>query len=304
MMAALRRARERRQRRRQQQALAAARCQQLAGQAQTRSQRGTGNSEPHELIVSLTSFPGRIEQLHLCIESLLSQSLPPDRVLLWLSLQNFPRRQLPHSLTALCRWGLDIQFRDGDLGPYKKIVYALADYPAALVLTVDDDMLYPPDLVAPLYRAWQARPTVIHCHRGHDMRTDSAGMPLPYEHWQLGGGSSEPSLRVFPTGVGGVLYFPGALHPMATDVTQFQRLCPRADDVWLKAMSLLQGTPCAVVPGEQHWKERFLTIPGSQQRSLKRENWSRRNGNDEKLAAVFGALPLAARLRAGGWVSP
>ncbi|GAB3285278.1 glycosyl transferase [Parahaliea aestuarii] len=279
--------------------MAATRYRQLAQQAIARRHSGTGNCEPDQLIVSLTSFPRRIDQLHLCIESLLSQSLPPDRVVLWLSRQNFPRQQqeLPQTLRALCRWGLDIQFRDGDIGPYKKIIYALQDYPSSLVITVDDDILYPADLVAPLYRAWQAQPDVIHCHRGHDMLVDATGMPLDYTRWRLGQGEVEPSLNVFPTGVGGVLYFPGALHPEVTDSEQFLRLCPRADDVWLKAMSLLQGTRCAVVPGGRHWKERFLTIPGSQQTSLKRENWRQRQGNDDKLRAVFEVYDLALRLR-------
>lgn len=38
-----------------------------------------------ELIVSLTTYPARIEGIHYVIESLLMQSMKPNRVILWLA---------------------------------------------------------------------------------------------------------------------------------------------------------------------------------------------------------------------------
>ncbi|MFV0276909.1 MAG: glycosyltransferase family 2 protein, partial [Parahaliea sp.] len=181
-------------------------------------------------------------------------------------------------------------------GPYKKVIYALQEGPDSLLITVDDDTMYPPDLVESLYRAHLERPGVVYCHRGHQLRTDEAGRPLPYASWSRGDGSHQPSARVFPTGIGGVLYFPGALHPEVLNREQFMRLCPRADDIWLKAMSLMQGVDCAVVPDTRHWKDRFLTIPGSQDDSLKNENWDRQQGNDSKISAVFGEYQLYEHL--------
>ena len=44
------------------------------------------------LIVSLTSYPARINTLHESIHTLLSQTLKPDYVTLWLGAWSFPDR--------------------------------------------------------------------------------------------------------------------------------------------------------------------------------------------------------------------
>ena len=61
---------------------------------------------PTELIVSLTTIPERIGNVHLGIDCLLCQSLRPDRVILWLNECADPGRPavnkntLPRSLTT------------------------------------------------------------------------------------------------------------------------------------------------------------------------------------------------------------
>ncbi|MFC6978208.1 hypothetical protein [Microbulbifer taiwanensis] len=148
-----------------------------------------------------------------------------------------------------------------------------------------------------LYRAHRRDPAHIYCHRGHRMRLDEQGALRPYDEWQSGVFDSAASPLVFPTGMGGVLYFPGSLHQDAFDKDKFMALCPNADDVWLKAMSLKQGTLCARIDDSRHWKTRFLGVGGSQSHSLKRENWDRRCGNDSKIQAVFSEYGLFDLLR-------
>ncbi len=257
---------------------------------------GVGNDREHEIVVSLTSYEKRIGDAYLCIESLLQQSLRPDRIVLWLSRSNFPSGKVPALLRRQESRGLEVVFTDDDLGPYKKYVHALERFPESLVITVDDDILYPVDMVEQLYEAWLERPQLIHCHRAHSMRLAGPGKLAPYNKWPNCQAGEAPSSRVFPTGVCGVLYFPGALHADATNREQFMRLSPRADDIWLKAMSLRQGTLSAVIDDPRCWKDRFLTITGSQVLSLKQENWSCSQGNDEKLAAVFGEYELFDKL--------
>lgn len=260
------------------------------------SEPGVGNTLDHEIVVSLTSYEKRIGDAYLCVESLLQQSLRPDRIILWLSRSNFPNGKVPALLRKQESRGLEIIFTDEDLGPYKKYVYALERFPRSLVITVDDDILYPVDMVEQLYDAWLENPETIQCHRAHAMRLDKPGQLAPYRKWASCPPGRPPSSLVFPTGVCGVLYFPGALHEDATNRDQFLRLCPMADDIWLKAMSLKNGTLSAVVDDPRYWKDRFLTITGSQCMALKQENWKRGRGNDEKLAAVFAEYDLFAKL--------
>lgn len=266
------------------------RAQLLQQQALAGCEPGVGNDREHNIVVSLTSFDKRIDNVYLTIESLFQQWVKADAIALWLSTEQFPDKQLPESLVRQQERGLQVFFVE-DLGPYTKYFYAFDQFPDSLILTVDDDTLYPPDMIDQLYRAYQRNPEYIHCHRAHRMALDKKGRLLPYNDWQSdwngGNAGGTPSPLVFPTGVGGVLYFPGSLHEDAFNKEKFLALCPKADDVWLKAMSLLQGTPCVRLPDARSWKQRFVTVGGSQAAALKKENWRKRDGNDCKIRDVF-----------------
>lgn len=262
-----------------------------------RRDRGVASSGGRELVVSLTSFSKRIHDVYLTIESLLQQSHQPDRIVLWLSAEEFSDADIPAILRRQCERGLEIEFVEEDLGPYTKFFYALKKYPDALLLTVDDDILYPQDMVDQLYKAHLRAPDQIHCTRGHRIRLDEKGELLPYKQWWRRNDDRDSSLMIFPTGVGGVLYFPGCFADSIDDVEAFRRLAPNADDVWLKAMSLKAGTVCTMLEGRGVWMQRFPVIAGSQEVSLKRRNKSKRSGNDEQIKAVFNAYDLMPVLR-------
>ena len=276
------------------------RAQLLQQQALVSNVPGIGNDQAHTIVVSLTSFDRRIGNVYLTIESLFQQWVQPDVIALWLSREQFPNGELPESLIRQQRRGLQVFFVE-DVGPYTKYFYAFEKFRDSLIVTVDDDTLYPPDMIDQLYRAYKRNPDRIHCHRAHRMTLDKKGALLPYNDWQLDwkwqDHSGEPSPLVFPTGVGGVLYFPGSLHPDAFAKEKFQSLCPKEDDVWLKAMSLLQGTPCARLADGREWGQRFFTIGGSQSVTLEAENWRKCGGNDSKIRRVFAEYELYERLK-------
>ena len=54
-----------------------------------------------KIIVSLTTYPGRIDIVHKTIITLLQQTMKPDEVILWLAEEQFPDKKLPKSLTEL-----------------------------------------------------------------------------------------------------------------------------------------------------------------------------------------------------------
>jgi hypothetical protein len=64
------------------------------------------------LIISLASFPERITEVHLTVYSLLSQTLKPDRIILWLANEEFPNGpvELPQTLSGLQKNGLEIRW--------------------------------------------------------------------------------------------------------------------------------------------------------------------------------------------------
>jgi hypothetical protein len=189
------------------------------------------------------------------LRSLLGQCLRPDRVVLWIATGSRPL--LPAALTGMA--GLDIR-ETKDLGPYTKIVPALRAFPDAFLVTADDDVLYPPAWLSGLVAGWSGDPLHVPCHRAHRVLRDGTGSPLPYVAWDAEIDGPASGADIFPTGVGGVLYPPGALPAQTTDEAAFRRLAPRADDVWLYAMGLVAGLrvekvsrhrPLAYWPGSQ-----------------------------------------------------
>lgn len=248
----------------------------------------TNARREQELIVSLTTIPERIGKVHLCIETLLRQSVRPDRVILWLSESTDAGRPrvtedaLPARLRRLQERGLEIRWCR-DIRSYRKIIPALRAFPGALIVTSDDDVYYPRHWLEQLYGAFVKEPHLVHCHRAHLIKYDAAGCALPYLQWDITAPSLVgPSTDLFPTGVGGVLYAPGHLHPEVMNEEVFAKICPTADDVWLKAMTLRNGVACKKVKaGAVAYVE--IRIPHN--RVLSHYNVNA-NGNDVQIAQV------------------
>lgn len=236
---------------------------------------------PGTLIVSLTSFPLRFATLPMTIKSLIDQSVRPDRIILWLAHED--SGQLPAELTALTGDRFEIRACD-DLRSYNKIVHALAEFPETFIVTVDDDIAYPPDLLERLIAAYDpADPTIV-CHRAHRLVRDDDGTLAPYHRWakRVADRASEaPSTDLLPTGVGGVLYPPGSLPPEATDRTLIARLSPACDDSWLYFIWRKSGWRAKRAPGPS---PQPLVWPKTQASALRKAN--RGGRKDEQLQAL------------------
>ena len=205
-------------------------------------------SRSPRLVVSLTSYPARMEDCFFAVVSLLCQTTVPDLLVLWLAQEQFPEGgpPIPERILALQASGLRICWCK-NLRSYTKLVPALREFPNDVIVTADDDIYYPPDWLERLYRSYLLAPGDIHAHRAHRVALDDVDGVKPYGDWTKNIPSCRASFHVFPTGVGGVLYPPSSLHPDVLDEATFRRLAPHADDLWFWVMALRQGTrPCVV----------------------------------------------------------
>ncbi len=200
------------------------------------------------LIVSLTSFPERMHDIHFTLYSLLNQSLRPDEVVLWLASEQFPggEKDIPQAVLKLKQNGLSIKWCQ-DLRSYKKLIPALKEYPEDIIVTADDDIYYPPSWLELLYAGYLRNPKAVHGHRGHKLQFDKDGNILPYKKWRHRISHDFASFHNFCTGAGGILYPPHSLYRDVADIKLFQRLSPNADDLWFWAMAVLNGTPVNIV---------------------------------------------------------
>ncbi|MBK5241007.1 glycosyltransferase family A protein [Clostridium sp.] len=217
-----------------------------------------------EVIVSLTSFPARIDKVNLCLESILRQSHPADKVILWLAKSQFKNKEsLPRKLLNLEKIGVDIRFCE-DLKSYKKIFYTAKLYPKDNIITADDDVLYPEDWIEKLIDTHDQNPECVCCYRASEIVVDNDYNILPYKEWRPDG-IKGPSYHLLPTGVGGVLYPSLFFENVDINYEVIKEICPTTDDLWLKIVSLIKKKK--VVKVNLYTKEWF-TIRRSQDVSL------------------------------------
>lgn len=242
--------------------------------------RGTAPARPHglpvPLVVSLTSYAARFPTLRLTLMSLLRQDVRPDAVILWLS--ETDRDLLPAEIRALP--GLEIR-ACADLRSYTKVVPTLCAFPDAYVVTADDDVYYEASWLSGLVAA-AASGAHVACHRAHRVAMLSPGQPAPYADWQRNIDTAEQGPLVFLTGVGGVIYAPGTLHPDTARPEIFTELAPSSDDVWLYWMHRLLGVEAQKIGG----RRRILEWDGSQDSNLRQVNVTGGPGNDRAVAAL------------------
>ncbi|PYE82140.1 hypothetical protein DFQ11_102721 [Winogradskyella epiphytica] len=236
------------------------------------------------IIVSLTSFPGRIDVVYLAIRSILNQTLKPKKIVLWLGKDQFPlgEEELPQALLELIPLGLDIEFCE-DIGAHTKYYYAFQKYPDNLIVTVDDDIIYPTQMLSRLMETHHKHPHCVVANRIRYMEIKDHHIK-PYRQWKINiVGSSNPSKMLFATGVGGVLYQPRFFQDSFFDLEGIKKTNCIGDDVWLKAGQIASGIPVVFT---DFYFEQFLEIPESQKETLFSKNVFD-NDNDRQVKEVF-----------------
>lgn len=218
------------------------------------------------VVVSLTTIESRINVVHITIRSILTQELLPKKVVLWLH-ERF-QNKLPKSLQKLQGDYFEVRYTPHDFS-HLKLIHTLEEYPNDHIVTVDDDMIYPPNFLRLLYESHQKYPKDIISNHVREIRFDAEGTPLPYVQWPHVKIQPQDATFLMQLGVFGVWYPPGTLHADVTNVELLKVLAPKADDLWFKAMAMLAGTSIRL-PDRR--PENPVLILGTQKISLKRTN--------------------------------
>jgi hypothetical protein len=237
-----------------------------------------------DVIVSLTSFPARIDLVYLSIRSILNQTKKPQKIVLWLAEEQFPlgEESLPNSLLELKPFGLEIEFCI-DIKAHKKYYFAFQKYPENLIVTVDDDVIYPTIFLSTLLKSHEEYPNSVIANRVRFMETEGNTFK-PYRQWEINRlYNGKPSKKIFSTGVGGVLYKPSFFSNSIFDIEGMKKTGCVGDDIWLKAGQIVNNIP--VVFTNYYFKQ-FIEIPESQKESLFSNNVFE-NDNDRQIKEVF-----------------
>ena len=199
------------------------------------------------VIVSLTTIPERIDRVYLAIETLLKQSVKPDRLILWVKKKDFNSKTLynknrhTRKLVNQKKRGLQIEFCE-DLYSYSIIIHTLEKYPNAIIVTADDDLYYKKQWLKELYESYVSSLEYVHCHMARYIIKSSEDSLKTLTEWSKDADKlMNPSINNFPYTGAGCLFPPGSLHSEVFNKKIFLEISPHCDDAWLKAMTIMKN---------------------------------------------------------------
>ena len=103
-----------------------------------------------KVIVSLTSWKKRINNAHKSIEILINNTYKPDKIILNLAVEEFPKKnlELPKSILRLLNFNnFEIFWVYKNNNVFKKLIPTINRFKTDLIITIDDDVIYPFDLI-------------------------------------------------------------------------------------------------------------------------------------------------------------
>ncbi|MEW6283616.1 MAG: hypothetical protein AB1758_33705, partial [Candidatus Eremiobacterota bacterium] len=230
------------------------------------------------VLVTLTSLPSRMDLLKLTLASLLDQTVLPQRVQVCLpraSLREGCGYRLPdfldHPRVRVLRC-------DTDWGPATKLLPSWVESgPEQLLLAVDDDNVYPPDLVETLLRWHRLRPDAVVGLRGWRV-----GSPFARTEILFGTRQRHLSRVDVLTGTWGYLLRRDHLDERVLDYSGWPRDAFFVDDVWICGHLARRGVPRLLVPATS---PPFSTRAAWVNDLGRRENSS--GERDDRVAAAF-----------------
>ena len=103
-----------------------------------------------KVIVSMTSWKKRINNAHYPIEILINNTYKPDKIILNLAIEEFPQKnlELPKSILKLFKFNnFEIFWVYKNNNVFKKLIPTINRFKKDLIITIDDDVIYPYDLI-------------------------------------------------------------------------------------------------------------------------------------------------------------
>lgn len=205
-----------------------------------------------KIIVSLTSYPKRMEMMPRVIAALNKQTIKPDKIVLYLAEEDFidckdmvnEKYYEDHNTT--------IRWVSNNYGPYKKFVYAFKEFKNDIVITVDDDVEYAETMIEDLMTGAQKFPDAVIARRVRLITSADDNSMEIYENWHtvvdgVGLFADKPRFDLIAIGMGGVLYHPSQFSEEICRADLFNEICPNTDDLWLKLYQSLANIPVVLV---------------------------------------------------------
>lgn len=197
------------------------------------------------IVVSLTTVPERMDQLTPVLRSLIDQTVAADRIIVWRPATS-RRSGLPYPDPGPLPDGVEV-LPTTDEGPATKLLPALIAEPQAMIVVVDDDVIYPVDFLEQLLAGHRAHPRAAIGWRGWRIVDGVHAKRFPHV---FATGVATPTPVDILLGTWGYLVPPGAFD---ATVHSFEGHPPEVrfvDDVWFSGHLARRGVERLVIPAK------------------------------------------------------
>lgn len=199
------------------------------------------------IVVTLTTIPARARSLGPVLRSLIDQSQPADRIVLALPDTSRKGERYPTAGDIALPPGVDVLDCE-DEGPATKLLPVLLAEPDAVLVVVDDDVIYPRNFIETLLREHRLRPGAALGYRGVRIETGTSFPAL--DHVLATGIAAAMQVDVL-FGTWGYLLPPGSLGPDVHDLDSAPHGMRFVDDVWISGHLARAGVARFVVRADQ-----------------------------------------------------
>lgn len=252
----------------------------------------SGAPQDRRVVASLTTLPDRIANLQPTLECLLNQTRPPDEIVI--AVPRFSIRQqreyhIPEHLTQIPH--VRLLHCERDWGPATKFMPVIqSERPETLVLVVDDDRVYPKDLLETYLHFRAQLPDAALCIRG-------ARMPRSFD-WRdavmtRGDRIREPERVAVITGAGSYLIQPRFFDVSLWDYSSAPPAAFYMDDIWISGVLDRRRIAKFVVPSSG-WIQQVKQQRGTM--TLHDVPGGRQPSNNELIAHFGATWDVFARL--------
>jgi len=238
-------------------------------------------------VVSFTTFSTRIKYIRYVLLSIIRGEVIPEFIVLYVSKETYEEilEMNDRIISTLANKKYLILKIVPDVRSYKKLVYALQDFPNKNIVTCDDDVIYPPYWLNTLYQKFKRHEQqgYIVAHRAHLVSINDNKINC-YNSWEKEVSAkdvSSPTKTLFPTGTGGVLYPAETMPKITWNSNLFSACAPTNDDIWFWFCALTVNRRY-VLTDIPYDKKNMPEIPNYSAPNLFEVNVNR-NANDEQM---------------------
>ena len=222
------------------------------------------------IYISMTSIFSRQYILFTTLTTLLQQSTKPDAIFLYLSEKpylldtGFTNKKITNrklaNLLKSNRDNIYISWVE-NIGPYRKLLPLLKEKwtEDCFIITVDDDVMYSPELVKELVNNYNKNKCVV----GYRGRTPHNNDLAKFNYKKYKTKLTNLSLYNFTTGRGSILYKPSFFyktHDLIFDANIYLSTCPTADDIWFHLIRIKNNISCYIITTSSYQTKYIDTI--------------------------------------------